>query len=283
MFEFRLSRFSVGLVLFALILLILLFLSSVASVGGASGGAPARVPEPPPKKAEEPKGPHNPLNVKGQLQDNDPNDPARNQPCKTYKVKLKKGKTYAIDMSSADFDAYLRLENAKGDQIAEDDDSGVGDTGLDAQIVFTPDADDTFKIIATRFADGTGNFSLAVRELVYKTGKVRPLAKGMLSVQDKLTNGDAEDQVFPKKRYKVYSVKMVAGRTYTIDLVSDDFDAWLRLTDAYFKKLAEDDDSGGNLNSRIVFTPKADGVYHIFTTCLDGQLGDYTLSVREEK
>jgi hypothetical protein len=278
MSSIRFSWLTIGFVLFALLAVAVLLLSSV-QLAGARGAVPEQAAQ-----KEEPKNKSDkPLDVKGQLQDNDANDPARNQPCKIYMVKLKKDKTYVIDMASVDFDTYLRLEDSQGKQLDEDDDSGGGVNGLDAQIVFTPEKDDSFKIVATRFADGTGNFALTVRELAYKTGKVQALKDGRLKVESKLTNDDPEDVLGPKNRYKIYTVKMVANRTYTIDLVSTDFDAFLRLTDAQFRKLAEDDDGGGDLNSRIVFIPKTDGSYHIIATSLDGQLGSYTLTVREEK
>src|SRR5205085_2396099 len=122
--------------------------------------------------------------------------------------KLKKGKTYVVDMVSMAFDTYLRLEDAQGNQVAEDDDSG-GD--LNAQIVYAPEADGTFKVIATRFADGTGNFTLQVRELSYKTGKVLSLKQGELLINGKLTNDDPQDPLGPKNRFKLYSIKMTAG------------------------------------------------------------------------
>jgi hypothetical protein len=105
----------------------------------------------------------------------------------------------------------------------------------------------------------------------------------LLKVEGELTRDDPVDPVLKKGFYKVYPIKLAAGAYYQIDLVSKDFDAYLRLEDARGNPLAEDDDSGGDLNSRIVFTPKSDGVYHLIATSLDGQLGDYTLSVREEK
>jgi hypothetical protein len=271
----RLSRSTLAFLAFALAVLVLLLLSSVRIAGAA-----AFVPDPPPKKGD-PKGPPAPpVRIKDELQENDPNDPIHDQPCKTYQVKLLKGKTYVIDMMSKDFDCYLRLEDSTGKQLAEDDDGG-GE--LDAQIVFTAESDDTYKIIATRFAEGIGNFTLKVRELSYKTGKELALDKGLLKIDDKLTNKDPNDPVGPKNRCKTYSVKMTAGKTYTIDLVSGNFDAFLRLTDATFKKLAEDDDGGGDQNARVVFVPKADGVYHIVATTYDGDLGAFTLTVREEK
>ena len=69
-------------------------------------------------------------------------------------------KTYQIDMISNQFDAYLRLEDSKGNQLAEDDDSGGN---LNAQILFTPTKADDYRIIATTFGPGaTGIYQLKV-------------------------------------------------------------------------------------------------------------------------
>src|SRR5258707_10846561 len=175
MSSIRFSWLTISFVLFALLAVAILLLSSVQLAGARAAGPEPVAQKNEPKKEEPKNQPGKPLDVKGQLQENDANDPTRNQPCKTYVVKLKMDKTYVIDMASVDFDTYLRLENGKGDQVAEDDDSGGGVNMLDAQIAFTPEKDDTFKIVATRFDEGTGNFALTVRELAYKTGKTQTL------------------------------------------------------------------------------------------------------------
>src|SRR4029079_8339680 len=79
---------------------------------------------------------------------------------------------------------------------------------------------------------------------------------------------------------KVHAVRLVKGKAYIIDLVSTDFDAYLRLEDAAGTQLAEDDDSGGNLNSRIRFTATKDDTFLIYATSLGGGEGNYTLSVK---
>jgi serine/threonine protein kinase/Tfp pilus assembly protein PilF len=86
-----------------------------------------------------------------------------------------------------------------------------------------------------------------------------------------------------KEKSQVHPWKMVAGRTYVIDLESDAFDAFLRLEDAAGKLLAENDDiSPDNQNSRLFFTPKADGSYRIVATSFqEAGTGPYTLRVRE--
>src|SRR5207249_8495492 len=83
----------------------------------------------------------------------------------------------------------------------------------------------------------------------------------------------------------VYQVKLVAGKTYVIDMVSPDskaLDPYLVLSDAAGKKLAEDDDSGGGLNARIVFHAEKDGVYRIQATSFNAGSGAFTLTVREQ-
>src|SRR5438552_13607086 len=64
-------------------------------------------------------------------------------------------------------------------------------------------------------------------------------------------------------------------------MVSTDFDTYLRLLDKKGKQLAEDDDSGGDLNSRIVHSPTESGDHVVVATTFDGEVGKFTLKVRE--
>ncbi|HYT89064.1 MAG TPA: PPC domain-containing protein [Gemmataceae bacterium] len=57
------------------------------------------------------------------------------------------GKTYVIDMSSPQFDTYLRLEDDKGKVVAENDD--ISPTNLNSRIVFTAPKDGAYRIVAT--------------------------------------------------------------------------------------------------------------------------------------
>jgi hypothetical protein len=83
----------------------------------------------------------------------------------------------------------------------------------------------------------------------------------------------------------VYQVKFVTSKTYIIDMVSLDpktLDPFLFLMDATGKKLAEDDDSGGGFNARIVFHANEDGTYRIRATSFNVGHGTFTLTVREQ-
>jgi hypothetical protein len=81
---------------------------------------------------------------------------------------------------------------------------------------------------------------------------------------------------------KVHTFNPSKDTTYIIDMESKDFDSYLRIEDSTGKQLAEDDDSGGNLNARIRFLPPQDGVYQIIATTFAGGAGTYTLKVRAE-
>ncbi len=70
-----------------------------------------------------------------------------------------------------------------------------------------------------------------------------------------------------KEGQQVHELKMLAGKTYVIDMSSPQFDTYLRLEDDKGKVVAENDDiSPTNLNSRIVFTAPKDGAYRIVAT-----------------
>ena len=82
---------------------------------------------------------------------------------KVEEFQFKEGVTYIIEMKTTDktLDPYLILEDAKGKELARDDDSG----GFpNAKIVFRAPADGVYRIICTSFnPDETGSYTLSVR------------------------------------------------------------------------------------------------------------------------
>jgi hypothetical protein len=104
--------------------------------------------------------------VSGQLTKSDALDRVRQgHHAKVYDVRLSPGRSYTIDLISPKgpgfFDTWLRIEDSRGNVLANDDDSG---DGLNARIVFTPNREDTFRLVVTSYSKGaTGNFTLSVR------------------------------------------------------------------------------------------------------------------------
>ena len=106
-------------------------------------------------------------------------------------------------------------------------------------------------------------------------------AKRELFVKDQLTK---DDPVYaPRKTWhKVHTVKLQADKTYQIDLKSQAFDAYLFLEDSDQKILAQDDDSGGDLDARIFFRPTRTDTYRVIATSYAPNTeGPYTLGVIE--
>ena len=80
---------------------------------------------------------------------------------KVYTGMLKAGRRYEFNLTSSDFDTYLRLEDNKGQQLASDDDGG---TGTNSRLVFFPKATAQYRIIVTTFKEGeTGKYTLAMK------------------------------------------------------------------------------------------------------------------------
>ncbi len=112
----------------------------------------------------------------------------------------------------------------------------------------------------------------------------RPVNEAIIVLRATGTLSDADplDRLRTESYHKVHTVKLQAGMEYTIDLKSHEFDSFLRLEDAKGRNLKQDDDSGGDLNARIVFRAPSDGDYRIIVTSFEsGETGEYTLVVRQ--
>jgi hypothetical protein len=111
-------------------------------------------------------------------------------------------------------------------------------------------------------------------------------AKGTVILNQKslLTRLDAGDPVAGRRtRMKSYKVALQANTGYVISMNSRDFDSFLRLEDPAGKQVAEDDDSGGDLNSRIFYTPTQSGTFRVIaTTFIEGETGSFQLTVQEQ-
>ncbi len=173
---------------------------------------------------------------------------------------------YQIEMRSDEFDAYLELAGAGGYYREDDDSAG----NLDARISDFLAPGEYTVTARSAFGNGSGLFTLTAepRELpgngeLRNDGSVSPneTLSGWFSGQDLRYQLDVEE----------------AGM-YQIDMNSSDIDAYLVLegSNGYFR---EDDDSGDNLDARIVDF-LAPGRYQLTArTAYGNDSGLFTLSV----
>jgi len=104
----------------------------------------------------------------------------------------------------------------------------------------------------------------------------------ILSEVNDLTVADPIDRVLVGRRAKTYRLQLEAGKVYRIDLESRHFDTFLRLEQPEGIHIAQDDDGGDNLNSRLVFRPQVTAQHVIIVTTFDGRIGSFRLTVREQ-
>lgn len=182
-----------------------------------------------------------------------------------FTLPMKKDYFYTLSLDSDAFDAFLRLENDRGDKIAEDDDSGAK---TNARLRLTCSAGGVYRVIVTTFEPmETGKFLLTAREEFRK--------------EDQLTAEDAPAPTRPKSFHKRYVMEFEAGKTYRLDLTSKAFDTYLIIADEAGKQLAYNDDLSTKVrDSRILFTPSAAGRYHVIVTSYNEKaVGPFVLSI----
>jgi hypothetical protein len=83
-------------------------------------------------------------------------------------------------------------------------------------------------------------------------------------------------------RAQVHPVRLQPGKTYTIDMISRDFDSYLYVEDPSGAVLASDDDSGGYLNARVKVTVPVEMEIKIVATALkDTCRGAYIVRIQQ--
>jgi thiol-disulfide isomerase/thioredoxin len=221
--------------------------------------------------------------VKAELTDADAKD-KDGKHFKVYTVELQGGKRYAIYMKGvAKLDAFVRLEDAGGKKVVEDEFGEPNESG----VKFAPDKTATFRIVATTFKGGmTGKFILSVTQdnpkaVVSKDGGALKFQNGQPTVvQGMLANTDPKDD--KGKHFKTYSFEAVAGKTYKFEMAGQGgLDPLVRVQDAAGTTLKDEDDGDGKV-SRLAFTAKQSGTCKLVaTTFKAGATGNYILTAAE--
>lgn len=124
---------------------------------------------------------------------------------------------------------------------------------------------------AAQFSDGPSILTLL------------PVA-GSVSVGQEITGRLAvDDYISDSRRVKAYEIRGTAGDPVTIDLISEDFDAYLYLIGPDGMEVESDDDSGGQCHARISTFLGATGTYRVVAASFSGAEGAFTLRVADRQ
>ncbi|HUP52176.1 MAG TPA: pre-peptidase C-terminal domain-containing protein [Longimicrobiales bacterium] len=202
------------------------------------------------------------------------------RPAEAWQLDGRAGERVSIVLESDDFDSYLYLAGPGLDGVQTDDD-GAGD--LDSLIEITLPTDGSYRVIAAALSAGSsGAYTLRVEE---------PLDLGTLAtdgrsidlgqrIEGQLRSSDPV--LVEGRRGQVWGLSGVAGQRLVIDLMAEDFDAYLYLAGPGLDEPLSDDDGGDGLDSQISVTLPESGTYRVIVSSLSDGTGAFTLSVARQ-
>ncbi len=196
----------------------------------------------------------------------------------TYRFSGTQGQSVTITLSSSAFDTFVYLLDANRNTLASNDDF----SGTNSQVSFTLPSTGLFGIDVTSAVSGaTGPYTLVISAGggTNEDGCVTPYTINFGQTVRRTLDGSCVYSNNENRFVDVYRFNGSAGQQVTITHSSTAFDAYLYL---YMPGtlLAEDDDSAGGTNARIVYTLPSSGTYFIDATAFsDNATGDYSLSL----
>jgi hypothetical protein len=220
-----------------------------------------------------------------------------------FAVELTAGTAYRIDLEGAptwvgslyDPDLY-GIYDSDGNLIpgTTNDDGGVL---WNSRVTFTPPVDGTYYVSVGSSAAPCGNY-IVIYEGTYRLTVTDPgvseertdFSADTNTSGRVLVDGLATGEIENSQDRDWYLVTLETGTTYRIDLTGRATSGG-SLTDPYLHGIYDADgdliagttaDDGGDYrNSRLTFTPSANGIYYVSAGADDGHTGTYTLSVEE--
>lgn len=209
-------------------------------------------------------------------------------PFHVYRIEARQDQRFVIIMRSDDVDAFVEVLRPTGtitQWLDSDDDS---DGGTDARLVWQAPAAGTFLIIARPLSgESYGQYTLLLEEAaqprlptatVIRPGESRV---GTLDRQSAGTLYDGNAEIL----YDLLTFTARAGQRFVIDMMSDDFDAYLAVGDlsgGTVNVIHTDDDGGDGTNARLRVTIPRDGTWAIQARAFDGAAsGRYTIRLTQ--
>lgn len=217
-----------------------------------------------------------------------------------WSLGLTQGRVITVDLESTAFDPVLYLLGPGLDEPLYADDAGGGI--CNSRISFTPSASGAFLVLAGAYYDGgEGAFTLrastdapelaqggcvspeaATSGTSANTGPLASLSSGAAHVFEPGTEVtgtlDASDESLTTGPFaEAWTIDVSAGDEIVFELLSDDFDCMLYVDDGTGSP-PSDDDSAGNLDSRVAYTANADRTVRVVVSAISaGNSGAFRL------
>ncbi|GAB6089364.1 hypothetical protein [Spirochaeta dissipatitropha] len=166
----------------------------------------------------------------------------------------------SIDLQSSDFDTYLYVLLPGGNLLVNDD---ADWNTSDSRLLLPVAPEDRLLIIAGSYSGHeTGDFEIRLEE---REPAVVSDERELTIDRELLAYLHYGEEQFNGKPSLVFSIDLIAGQAIQIDMMSDNFDAYLSVTGPY-DFFDYDDDSGAGTNARLQFTTPESGTYQIYAS-----------------
>ena len=196
-----------------------------------------------------------------------------------YRIRIESQTEVTISMDSDDFDPFLRLLDATGAELDNDDDGG---DGRNSRIQYIVSAGD-YEIVASHFGElMTGDYRFSIASPEAADACLVPLGDMLdhwTERSGQLRRGDCTYEHNGWQRLAdEYSFALPEAATVTFDLISSEIDPALALLNADGNLILRDNDGGDGANARIELELPA-GRYRIVATQYDTSTGSYQLQI----
>jgi pre-peptidase len=207
---------------------------------------------------------------------------------KMYAFVGNKGDTITAELTSDDFDANVVLMDASGNVLRKDDDGGGN---CNARLSYVLPSAANYRVYANSSAPAElGEYQLTVvrgkRPAVSDSscrgfGRVAGMIQVGQTVNGRLTDDDP--MLTDTTHFQRWILPVQLNQTFTVDLISQDFDPYMRLARGRDEKLVDNDDGGGGCNARIVYTASDDHPLRIIVNTVGAKraTGSFVLKVTD--
>ena len=204
-----------------------------------------------------------------------------------YVFQAEAGQRFELSASSTSFAMSIELGQQEGLVGWEGMAYGENHTGEEtsSRLLFSPTEAGEYTIrVGGTESSMRGDYSLTLTD----RGPLPPAPPpGSMRLGDVVNGTLADgDGISPDERYfDEYDIRLVPGERVSATLGSEDYDTYLeiyrRQDDGTYSQVQSDDDSGGDLDSRINFRPDTTD-YRVRVTSFGlGEIGSYALAVSE--